>query len=87
MNLRQSPVVRAIIRARELILGTKPTEHARRRALLDEMRLVKIVRGVIHNIERPEYTTVYAQLIERAQGTGKPVKEVQNGNQATLRPQ
>jgi 2-oxoglutarate ferredoxin oxidoreductase subunit beta len=36
--------------------------------LSPEERDGKIVRGVLHNIDKPEYTAVYDQLIERAQG-------------------
>jgi 2-oxoglutarate ferredoxin oxidoreductase subunit beta len=35
--------------------------------LTPEERAGKIVRGVLHNIEKPEYTRLYAQLIERVQ--------------------
>jgi 2-oxoglutarate ferredoxin oxidoreductase subunit beta len=52
-----------------------------------EERDGKIVRGVLHNIERPEYTAIYAELIERVRGAENPVKEVRNANQAQLRPQ
>lgn len=41
-------------------------------AMLDKMpeeqRNGKIVRGVLHNIDKPEYTAVYDQLIDRVQG-------------------
>jgi len=36
--------------------------------LTPEEREGKIVRGVLHNIEKPEYTAVYDQLIARVQG-------------------
>jgi 2-oxoglutarate ferredoxin oxidoreductase subunit beta len=36
--------------------------------LSPEERDGKIVRGVLHNIDKPEYSAVYDQLIERAQG-------------------
>jgi 2-oxoglutarate ferredoxin oxidoreductase subunit beta len=35
--------------------------------LTPEERAGKIVRGVLHNIDKPEYTRLYAQLIERVQ--------------------
>lgn len=35
--------------------------------LTPEERAQKIVRGVLHNIEKPEYTHLYAAVIERAQ--------------------
>lgn len=41
-----------------------------------EERDGKIVRGVLHNVDKPEYTTVYAQLMERAQAA---VKSKQGG--------
>ena len=47
--------------------------------LTPEERQSKIVRGVLHNIERPGYTAVYGQLIERVQAAGKPQQEVQDG--------
>ena len=39
--------------------------------LTPDERSGKIVRGVLHNIEKPEYTRLYAALIERAQATVK----------------
>jgi 2-oxoglutarate ferredoxin oxidoreductase subunit beta len=36
--------------------------------LSPEERDGKVVRGVLHNVDKPEYTAVYDQLIERAQG-------------------
>ena len=35
--------------------------------LTPEDRAGKIVRGVLHNIEKPEYTRLYAELTERVQ--------------------
>src|SRR5512136_1674059 len=42
--------------------------------LAPEERSSKIVRGVLLNVDKPEYTALYDQLIERAQGSsnGKP---------------
>ena len=41
-----------------------------------EEREAKIVRGVIHDVEKPEYTQLYDELIKKAQQTqtAKPVK-------------
>ncbi len=39
--------------------------------LTPDERSGKIVRGVLHNIEKPEYTRLYDALIERAQATVK----------------
>jgi 2-oxoglutarate ferredoxin oxidoreductase subunit beta len=39
--------------------------------LTPEERATKIVRGVLHNIEKVEYTRLYAALIERAQAMVK----------------
>ena len=38
MDLRQLPIARALFRARELVLGSKPDDRPRPRGLLDDMR-------------------------------------------------
>jgi hypothetical protein len=40
MNLRRSAVVRAIFRAREIVLGSRPTEVSRPQSFLEEMRSI-----------------------------------------------
>ena len=44
--------------------------------LAPEERESKIVRGVLHDVEKPEYTQLYEQLIQKVQEaqTAKPVK-------------
>ncbi len=43
--------------------------------LSPEEREMKIVRGVMHDVEKPEYTQLYAELIQRAQ-QAQPAKPV-----------
>jgi 2-oxoglutarate ferredoxin oxidoreductase subunit beta len=40
--------------------------------LSPEERETKIVRGVVHDIEKPEYTQLYEELIQRVQATQVP---------------
>jgi 2-oxoglutarate ferredoxin oxidoreductase subunit beta len=35
-----------------------------------EERHAKIVRGVLHEVDKPEYTQLYEQLIQQVQQTG-----------------
>jgi 2-oxoglutarate ferredoxin oxidoreductase subunit beta len=39
--------------------------------LTPEERETKIVRGILHDVEKPEYTQLYEQLIQRAQQTSQ----------------
>jgi 2-oxoglutarate ferredoxin oxidoreductase subunit beta len=40
--------------------------------LSPEERETKIVRGVVHDIEKPEYTQLYEELIQRVQALQAP---------------
>jgi 2-oxoglutarate ferredoxin oxidoreductase subunit beta len=42
--------------------------------LEDELAADKIVRGVVHDEEKPEFTELYDQLIEQAHGSPPPRK-------------
>lgn len=46
-----------------------------------EERFGKLVRGVLCNQDKPEYTALYEQVILRAQGAQKDSKPVTEGNQ------